>query len=50
VVLRGYFVTLAGMRKPYPTDLSDAEWNYIKPHLPAPKDMDAPEPTAFVRS
>src|SRR5215216_8159256 len=25
------------MRKPYPTDLSDAEWNYIQPHLPAPK-------------
>src|ERR671921_602298 len=25
------------MRKTYPTDLSDAEWNFIKPHLPAPK-------------
>jgi putative transposase len=25
------------MRKPYPTDLSDAEWNYIEPHLPKPK-------------
>ena len=25
------------MRKPYPTDLSDAEWSSIKPHLPAPK-------------
>jgi len=24
------------MRKPYPTDLSDAEWNYIEPYLPAP--------------
>ena len=24
------------MRKRYPTDLSDAEWNYIEPHLPAP--------------
>src|SRR5918993_660369 len=23
------------MRKPYTTDLSDAEWNYIEPHLPA---------------
>jgi putative transposase len=23
------------MRKPYPTDLSDVEWNYIEPHLPA---------------
>jgi putative transposase len=37
VVLGGYFATLAGMRKRYPTDLSDAEWNYIEPHLPAPK-------------
>jgi transposase len=25
------------MRKPYPTDLSDAEWSHIEPHLPAPK-------------
>src|SRR3712207_1320573 len=25
------------MRKPYPTDLYDAEWSYIEPHLPAPK-------------
>jgi putative transposase len=25
------------MRKPYPTDLSDAEWTYIEPHLPTPK-------------
>jgi putative transposase len=24
------------MRKHYPTDLSDAEWNYIQPHLPTP--------------
>jgi putative transposase len=37
VVLGGYFATLAGMRKPYPTDLSDAQWNYIEPHLPLPK-------------
>jgi putative transposase len=36
VVLGGYFATLARMRKSYPTDLSDAEWNYIEPHLPAP--------------
>ena len=34
MVLGGYFATLAGMRKPYQTDLSDAEWNYIEPHLP----------------
>jgi putative transposase len=25
------------MRRPYPTDLSDAEWNFIEPHMPAPK-------------
>jgi putative transposase len=25
------------MRRPYPTDLSDAEWNHIEPHMPAPK-------------
>jgi len=25
------------MRKPYPTDLSDEEWNYIEPHLPTPR-------------
>jgi putative transposase len=25
------------MRKRYPTDLSDAEWNYIVPHMPVPK-------------
>ena len=24
------------MRRPYPTDLSDAEWNYLEPHLPTP--------------
>jgi putative transposase len=24
------------MRRPYPTDLSDAEWNYIEPHMPSP--------------
>jgi putative transposase len=25
------------MRKTYPTDLSDAEWECIEPHLPAPR-------------
>jgi putative transposase len=25
------------MRKTYSTDLSDAEWSYIEPHLPTPK-------------
>jgi len=24
------------MRKTYPTDLSDAEWSYIEPHIPTP--------------
>jgi putative transposase len=24
------------MRKPYPTDLSDDEWNYIEPYMPLP--------------
>jgi putative transposase len=31
------------MRKPYPTDLSDAEWTYIEPHLPAPKGLGRPQ-------
>jgi transposase len=30
------------MRKPYPTDLSDAEWTYIEPYLPAPKGYGRP--------
>jgi putative transposase len=34
--------TLARMRKRYPTDLSDVEWNYIEPHLPAPKGFGRP--------
>jgi putative transposase len=37
VVPGWYFTTLARMRKPYPTYLSDAEWKYIEPHMPAPK-------------
>src|SRR5215217_5840187 len=37
VDLGGCFATLARMRKRYPTDLSDAEWRYIEPHLPASK-------------
>jgi hypothetical protein len=32
----------SGMRKPGPTDLSDAQWNYIEPHLPAPKGYGRP--------
>jgi transposase len=27
------------MGKRYPTDLSDAQWNYIEPHLPAPEEV-----------
>jgi putative transposase len=30
------------MRKPYPTDLSDDEWNYIEPHMPVPKEHGRP--------
>jgi putative transposase len=30
------------MRKPYPTDLSDDEWNYIEPHMPALKGFGRP--------
>src|SRR5215203_1564798 len=30
------------MRRHYPTDLSDAEWNYIEPHMPAPKEHGRP--------
>ncbi len=30
------------MRKPYPTDLSDAEWECIEPHLPTPKAVGRP--------
>jgi len=37
-----YFATLPCMRKPYPTDLSDAEWSYIEPHLPVPKEHGRP--------
>src|SRR5215210_2403086 len=29
--------TLPSMRRAYQTDLSDAEWSYIEPHLPTPK-------------
>jgi putative transposase len=25
------------MRRPYQTDLSDAEWSYLEPHIPTPK-------------
>jgi len=30
------------MRKAYQTDLSDAEWSYIEPHLPTPKAVGRP--------
>src|SRR5215210_8458211 len=29
--------TLPSMRKAYQTDLSDAEWSYIEPHVPTPR-------------
>jgi putative transposase len=34
--------SIARMRKRYPTDLSDAEWNYLEPHLPAPTEHGRP--------
>jgi len=30
------------MRKPYPTDLSDAEWSWLEGHLPAPQNDGRP--------
>src|SRR5919199_2348931 len=30
------------MRNASPTDLSDAEWKYIEPHVPAPKGQELP--------
>src|SRR5215207_6382515 len=30
------------MRNTYPTDLSDAEWEYIEPHLPTPRAVGRP--------
>jgi hypothetical protein len=40
-VLRGWLGNLPSMRRAYQTDLSDAEWSYIEPHLephlPTPK-------------
>src|SRR5215203_6896606 len=30
------------MRKPYPTDLSDAEWSCLEEHLPAPENCGRP--------
>jgi transposase len=37
------------MRKPYPTDLSDAEWTYIEPHLPAPTGHGRPRTHELLR-
>jgi transposase len=39
---RVFRYSIARMRKRYPTDLSDAEWKYIEPHLPAPKGYGRP--------
>jgi putative transposase len=35
--LREWLGTLPSMRKAYQTDLSDAEWSYIEPHVPTPR-------------
>src|SRR5215208_599321 len=34
---------LPSMRTAYPTDLSDAEWSYLEPYLPAPKTLGRPK-------
>ena len=33
----GWLGTLPSMERAYQTDLSDEEWSYVKPHLPAPE-------------
>lgn len=43
-------VSLVRMEKRYPTDLSDAEWSYLEPHLPTPASADAQESTPIARS
>jgi putative transposase len=48
VVVGRYFATPAGMRKSYPTDVSDAEWSCIAPHMPAPKGLGRPR-THYLR-
>jgi putative transposase len=35
------------MRKTYPTNLTDAEWQYLKPHLPTPKRRGRPTIHSF---
>src|SRR5215204_5502735 len=35
------------MRKSYPTNLTDAEWLYLKPHLPTPKRRGRPRIHSF---
>jgi hypothetical protein len=34
---RAVFRYSSRYEKPYPTDLSDEEWNYIEPHVPLPQ-------------
>ncbi len=35
------------MRKSYLTNLTDAEWHYLKPHLPTPKRRGRPRIHSF---
>ncbi len=35
------------MEKLYPTDLSDAEWSYLEPHLPAPNERGRPRVRSY---
>jgi hypothetical protein len=41
-VLRQRLGTLPSMRRAYQTDLSDAKWSYIEPHMPTPKGTGRP--------
>ena len=49
-LLREWLGRVPNMRKAYQTDLSDAEWSYIEPHLPTPKAPGAPGYTPCARS
>jgi hypothetical protein len=50
-ILRQWLGTLPSMRRAYQTDLSDAEWACIEPHLPTPTEPpDGPEYIPYVRS
>jgi putative transposase len=41
-ILRQWLGTLPSMRRAYQTDLSDAGWSYIEPHISTPKALGRP--------